>query len=105
MKTIPHKFMQGITAGDLDLIADEDLTITVMNAIDATHMMRDLRTSAQIAKESAESFTPGNFGDIRVPLDEAVEMKNVAYVTGYLHAIELVERELAISINRKKVAS
>lgn len=69
MKTIPHKFLQGITTGKLDLIEDEDLTTTVMDAMDA-----------------------------------AIEMKNIAYATGFMAAVQQVQRDLASALTQRSAS-
>lgn len=103
MKTIPHKFMQGITTGNLDLIADEDLTITVMNAIDATGMTNGLVYVADHLKETACDF-PHEAADIQISMDDAIEMKNIAYASGYAAAVQQVQREIASAMTQRSAS-
>lgn len=103
MKTIPHKFMQGITTGKLDLIEDEDLTTTVMDAMDTTSMTNCLISVADHLKETACDF-PHQAADIKISMDDAIEMKNIAYASGYAAAVQQVQREIASAMTQRRAS-
>lgn len=103
MKTIPHKFMQGITTGKLDLIEDEDLTAPVMDALDTLHMTSGLISVADHLKETACDF-PHVAGGIHISMDDAIEMKNIAYASGYAAAVQQVQRDLASAMTARRAS-
>lgn len=103
MKTIPHKFLQGVTTGRIDLIDPYDYDVPVMDALDAASMTNGLISVSDHLKETACDF-PHEAADIRISMDDAIEMKNIAYASGYAAAVQQVQREVASAMTQRSAS-
>lgn len=103
MKTRHHKFLQGITTGNIGLIEVEDLTAPVMDALDTLSMTSCLISVADHLKETARNF-PHVAGGIHISMDDAIEMKNIAYASGYAAAVQQVQRDIASAMTARRAS-
>lgn len=102
MKTSPHKFLQGITTGNIDLIDPEDYDQPVMDALDTLSMTSCLISVADHLKEAACGF-PHEAADIQISMDDAIEMKNIAYASGFMAAVQKVRHEMVSAASKRIV--
>lgn len=103
MKTIPHKFLQGITTGSIDLIDPYDYDMPVMDALDTLYMTQGLVYVADRLKKTACDF-PHEAADIQISMDDAIEMKNIAYASGYAAAVQQVQRDIASAMTQRSAS-
>lgn len=103
MKTRPHKFLQGITTGNIGLIDPEDYDQPVMDALDTLSMTSCLISVADHLKETACDF-PREAADILISMDDAIEMKNIAYASGYAAAVQQVQRDIASAMTARRAS-